>query len=86
MEDIEYYKNKVVDLEKENDKLKDELLTVTTLLKYSKENVLLDFIRTLHREINEEIDEKESPITREMLLKNIKLYLQKFAKDNKISL
>jgi len=86
MEEIEMYKNKIVELKKENDKLSDELLIVKSALKFSKENVLLDFIRTLYREINEEINEKESPIGREKLLRNIKSYLQKFAKDNKLSL
>lgn len=86
MEEIEMYRNKILELKKENDKLSDELLIVKTTLKFSKENVLLDFIRTLYREINEEINEKENPIGREKLLRNIKSYLQKFAKDNKISL
>jgi len=86
MEDIEYYKNKTNELENENDRLKDSLLDATTKLNHSKENELLEFIRTLYREINEEIDEKENPIGREDLLNNIKSYLQQFAKDNKISL
>jgi hypothetical protein len=86
MEEIEIYKNRILELEKENDKLKDNLLDATTQLNYSKENELLDFIKTLYREICEEINEKESPISREKLLKNIKIYLKEFAKNNKINL
>lgn len=83
---IEFFENKILELEKENDKLKDSLLDATTQLNYSKENELLEFIRTLYREINEEIEEKEKQIDRENLLKNIKTYLQEFAKNNKINL
>ena len=41
---MEECEKKIDRLEKENDKLKDSLLELTTHINYSKENELLDFI------------------------------------------
>lgn len=83
---MEDYEKKIERMEKEIDELKDGLLDITYRLNHSKENELLDFVRTLYREVSEEYKEKKDRISRERILSNLKKYIENFAKDNRIEL
>jgi len=78
--------NKIEKLEQENDDLKDQLFELQTNLKYSRENDLRDFLRTLYREINEEIEDDESKLSKEDILKNMKKYISVFSEKYNLPL
>jgi len=73
-------------LEKENDKLKDNLLDLTTQLNYSIEQELAELVRNIYESINIEPKNKENQLTREKILTNLKKYLENFSKDYKFKL
>ena len=79
-------KRRILSLEQENDRLTDELIDLKFKVKQSKENELLDFIRTLYREVKDELECKDSKLTKRQILTNISSYLKKFAKDNHLPL
>lgn len=83
---MENLNNKIIDLETEIDKLKDLLLDATTELNYSKQNELIEFIRTLYISIKEELNNKESVLNKNDVLNNLKKSLEIFAKDNYLKL
>jgi len=66
--------------------LKTKLMDLTTELNYNKEKELIELVRTLYREINDEISDKQSKLTKKEILINIKKYFDEFAKYNKIKL
>ena len=77
---------RIVCLESEIEDLKTKLMDLTTELNYNKEKELIELVRTLYREINDEISDKQSKLTKKEILINIKKYFDEFAKYNKIKL
>lgn len=73
---------KIEELEEKNDILESRLIDLTFTLNYNKETELMEFLRELYSSLND-VDDK---LSKEDLLKNLKLYIENFVKDNKLML
>ena len=85
MEETEYQK-KVEKLKLENEDLKTKLIDLTFESNYSIEKELAEFVRTLYREVNDELKNKTSELTKKEILNNIKNYIIEFSKNYKFKI
>lgn len=74
--------SKIKELEEKIDELESQLIDLTFTLNYNKEKELLEFVRDLYASL-QNVDEK---LSKEDIVKNLKKYIQNFAKDNRLML
>lgn len=74
--------DKVGDLEDENEKIKTKLIDLTFKENYSKETELMEFVRELYESLND----VDKSLTKDSIVNNLKTYIEKFARDNKLML
>jgi len=79
-------KDEIEDLKEENEKLKNEILDLSFIVNYSKQDELLEFVRNLKESIDREINDKDSKLTKEELLNNLKKHIKDFAKYTKLNI
>ena len=79
-------KDEIDELKKKNEKLENELLDLSFICNYSKETELLEFVRELKESVDREINDKESKLTKEDLLKNLKKHIENFAEYTKLNI
>lgn len=84
--DEERLQNRILELEEINEKLNAQLIDYQFELNYNKQTELIEFVRDLYSDINKEISQKSKGQSKKLLLDNLKLYIENFAKYNKISL
>lgn len=75
-------KDKILELEKEIDELKDELVDLRFTIKNNKEKELLEFFRELYDNIFN--DKEIRKLSKKEIVENLKEYMQNFKKENKI--
>jgi phosphoenolpyruvate carboxylase len=69
-------------LQEENEDLKSKLIDLQFELNYNKQTELIEFLREIYSSLKD-VDEN---LTKEEMIKNLKHYIQVFARDNKIML
>lgn len=70
---------------KENADLKDQIADLLWELNYNKQTELIEFLRTLYRNVQEELNSKSS-LTKKQILVSLKKEIEEFTKYNKINL
>jgi cell division septum initiation protein DivIVA len=70
---------------KENADLKDQIAELLWELNYNKQTELIEFLRTLYRNVQEELKSKSS-LTKKQILVSLKKEIEDFAKYTKINL
>lgn len=83
MENNESY---ILSLEDKIESLTDENLQLKDKIRFSKEDELLEFIKTFYDSVIDEIDHVESKLTKDDILKNMKLHIEDFARIYKLNL
>lgn len=83
MENNESY---ILSLEDKIESLTDENLQLKDKIRFSKEDELLEFIKTFYDSVIDEIDYVESKLTKDDILKNMKLHIEDFARIYKLNL
>ena len=73
---------KINELKKQVDDLTTRIIDLTFEMNYNKETELLEFVRELFVSL-QNVDEK---LNKEEIIENLKKYIRRFAKDNKIQL
>ena len=76
----------IISLEEKIELLTDENLQLKDKIRFSKENELLEFIKTFYDSVIDEIDHVESKLTKDDILKNMKLFIEDFARIYKLNL
>lgn len=76
----------IISLEEKIESLIDENLNLKDKVRFSKENELLEFIKTFYDSVIDEIDHVESKLTKDDILKNMKFFIEDFVREYKISL
>lgn len=77
--------DEIESLKMENDSLKDRLSDLAWELNYNKQTELLEFLRTLYKDVSDEL-KTPSKHTKKEVLFSLKKEIQEFAKYNKIML
>ena len=83
MENNESY---ILSLEDKIESLTDENLQLKDKIRFSKEDELLEFIKTLYDSVIDEIDYVESKLTKKEMLDSMKNNIEEFSRIYKISL
>ena len=74
-------------LKLEIEDLKSKLIDLTFEMNYNKQTELIEFLRELYQNIKDEQKlGTKSKLTKVQMLSSLKLYIEGFAKDNRISL
>ncbi len=76
----------IISLEEKIELLTDENLQLKDKIRFSKENELLEFIKTFYDSVIDEIDHVKSKLTKDDILKNMKLFIEDFARIYKLNL
>lgn len=76
----------IISLEEKIELLTDENLQLKDKIRFSKEDELLEFIKTFYDSVIDEIDHVESKLTKDDILKNMKLFIEDFARIYKLNL
>ena len=79
-------KDEIDNLKEENEKLKNELLELSFTINYSKETELLEFVRELKESVINELNDKDSKLTKEDMLVNLKKHIDSFAEYTKLDI
>lgn len=83
MENKESY---ILSLEDKIESLTDENLQLKDKIRFSKEDELLEFIKTFYDSVIDEIDYVESKLTKKEMLDSMKNNIEEFSRIYKISL
>lgn len=83
MENKESY---ILSLEDKIESLTDENLQLKDKIRFSKEDELLEFIKTFYDSVIDEIDYVESKLTKKEMLDSMKKNIEEFSRIYKISL
>lgn len=83
MENNESY---ILSLEDKIESLTDENLQLKDKIRFSKEDELLEFIKTFYDSVIDEIDYVESKLTKKEMLNSMKNNIEEFSRIYKISL
>lgn len=83
---VDNLKHEISILKLKNEDLQTKLIDLTFEANHNKQNELIDLVRTLYREVSDEIKDKQSKLTKKEILVNLKNYFEEFAKNNKIKL
>lgn len=83
MENNESY---ILSLEDKIESLTDENLQLKDKIRFSKEDELLEFIKTFYDSVIDEIDYVESKLTKKEMLDSMKKNIEEFSRIYKISL
>jgi hypothetical protein len=83
MENNESY---ILSLEDKIESLTDENLQLKDKIRFSKEDELLEFIKTFYDSVIDEIDYVESKLTKKEMLDSMKNNIEEFSRIYKISL
>jgi ribosomal protein L29 len=75
-------KDKILELQKEVDELKDEIVELKYIVNNNKEKLLLEFFRELYENIFN--DKEIRKLSKKEIVENLKEYMQIFKKENKI--
>ena len=78
-----YYEERIAELEKENDQLKDKLIDLAFELNYNKQTELIEFLRNVYAST---FDKDTKKISKPELILNLRNSIEEFAKINKIQL
>lgn len=76
----------IISLEEKIESLINENLQLKDKIRFSKEDELLEFIKTFYDSVIDEIDHVESKLTKDDILKNMKLHIEDFARIYKLNL
>jgi gas vesicle protein len=79
-------KDDIDELREENEKLKNELLELSYTSNFSKETELLEFVKELKESVIRELNDKDSKLTKEDLLNNLKKHISNFAEYTKLKI
>lgn len=74
---------KILKLETENEKLKEQLIDLLFEANYNKQTELIEFIRNLYESTS---DKNIKKISKQEILMNLKHSIEEFARINKINL
>ena len=83
MENNESY---ILSLEDKIESLTDENLQLKDKIRFSKEDELLEFVKTFYDSVIDEIDYVESKLTKKEMLDSMKNNIEEFSRIYKISL
>lgn len=83
MENKESY---ILSLEDKIESLTDENLQLKDKIRFSKEDELLEFIKTFYDSVIDEIDYVESKLTKKEMLDSMKKNIEEFSRIYKINL
>jgi tRNA A37 threonylcarbamoyladenosine dehydratase len=83
MENNESY---ILSLEDKIESLTDENLQLKDKIRFSKEDELLEFIKTFYDSVIDEIDYVESKLTKKEMLDSMKKNIEEFSRIYKINL
>ena len=83
MENNESY---ILSLEDKIESLTDENLQLKDKIRFSKEDELLEFIKTFYDSVIDEIDYVESKLTKKEMLNSMKNNIEEFSRIYKINL
>lgn len=76
----------IISLEEKIELLTDENLQLKDKIRFSKENELLEFIKTFYDSVIDEIDHVESKLTKKEMLDSMKKNIEEFSRIYKINL
>ncbi len=79
-------KDEIEELKEKNEKLENEMLELSFILNFSKSDELLEFVRELKENVERELNDTESKLTKEDLLKNLKKHIENFAEYTKLNI
>ena len=79
-------KDEIEELKEKNEKLENEMLELSFILNFSKSDELLEFVRELKENVERELNDTESKLTKEDLLKNLKKHIEIFAEYTKLNI
>jgi undecaprenyl pyrophosphate synthase len=79
-------KDEIEELKDKNEKLENDMLELSFIVNFSKQDELLEFVRELKESVNKEINNSESELTKEDLLKNLKKHIENFAEYTKLNI
>lgn len=75
---------RIQELEDELEDIKSKLLDLSFQVNYSKERELLEFVRDLYTSLKD--SEANKDLSSEDLIKNLKTYIEEFARNNRLML